>query len=122
MVAGGIKYNKEEMEVVIDKDKSIEEMFSLLRKGAIRFPWASYEGIIWLVKQCCSMESKVTERRGEPYTTYIKGKIQNDGLMALIYAYLAYKFDKTKGFKLSAHTAERSMLPKPALVYLPKKI
>lgn len=122
MVSGGIKYNKEELEIVIDKDKAIEEMFSMLRKGQIRFPWASYENIIWLVKQCCSMESKVVERKGEPHTTYVKGKLQNDGLMALIYAYLAYKYDKTKGFKMSPHAAERSSLPKPILVYLPKKI
>lgn len=122
MVSGGVKYNKEELEIVIDKDKAIEEMFSMLRKGQIRFPWASYENIIWLVRQCCSMESKVVERRGEPYTTYVKGKLQNDGLMALIYAYFAYKYDKTKGFKMSTHSAERSILPKPVLVYLPKKI
>lgn len=122
MVAGGVKYNKEELEIVIDKDKTIEEIFSMFRKGSIRFPWASYEGIIWLVRQCCSMESKVVERKGELHTTYIKGQIQNDGLMALIYAYLAYKFDKTRGFKLSSHAAERSLLPKPTLVYLPKKL
>jgi hypothetical protein len=66
------------------------------------------------------MESKTVVRHGEPYQTYIKGKLQNDGLMAIIYAYLAYKFDKTKGFKLSTHAAERSNIPKPALIYAPK--
>lgn len=122
MVSGGAKYNRDELELVIDKDKAIEEVFNLLRRGQIRFPWASYEKIIWLVKQCCSMENKIVERRGEPYTTFVKGKLQNDGLMALIYAYFAYKFDKTKGFKLSPHMAERSSLPKPVLAYFPKKI
>lgn len=122
MVAGGIKYNKEEMEVVIDKDKVVEEMFNLLRKGKFRFPWASYERIAWLVKHCTSMESKWVTRRGEPHKTYVKGKSQNDGLMALINAYLAYKYDKTKGFKLTSHAAERSMLPKPILAYFPKRM
>ena len=121
-VLGGVKYNKDELEIAIDRDKAIEEIFTLLRRGQIRFPWASYEKIIWLVHQCCSMESKITDRRGEAYTTYVKGKLQNDGLMALIYAYFAYKFDKTKGFKLSPHMVEKSMLPKPVLAYCKKKI
>jgi hypothetical protein len=122
MVSGGVKYNKDELEVVIDKDKIISEMFTMLRKGKIRFPWASYERIIWLVQHCCSMESKVVIRHGLPHQTYIKGKIQNDGLMALIYAYLAYKFDKTRGFKISSHMENKSLLPKPLLAYIPKNI
>lgn len=120
MVTGGIKYNEEELEVVVDRDKIIAEVFNLLRKGAFRFPWASYESIVWLVKHCCSMESKVTERRGEPHTTYIKGRTQNDGLMALINAYLAYKFDKTMGFKNNGHKVGKSSIPRPVLAYIPK--
>jgi hypothetical protein len=122
MVSGGVKYNKDELEVVIDKDKIISEIFTMLRKGKIRFPWASYERIIWLVQHCCSMESKIVVRHGLPHQTYIKGKIQNDGLMALIYAYLAYKFDKTRGFKISSHMENKSLLPKPLLAYIPKNI
>jgi len=93
----------------------------MLRKGKIRFPWASYERIIWLVKQCCSMESKVVIRNGMPHQTYVKGKLQNDGLMALIYAYFAYKFDKTHGFKISKHNVDKSNLPKPVLAHIPKR-
>jgi len=121
MVSGGIKYNQEELEIVMDKDKAISEIFEMLRKGKIRFPWASYESIIWLVRQCCSMESKVVIRNGMPHQTYVKGKLQNDGLMALIYAYLAYKFDKTHGFKISKHNIDKSNLPKPVLAYIPKR-
>ncbi len=120
MVSGGVKYNKDELEIVIDKDRTISEMFEMLRKGKIRFPWASYEKIIWLVNHCCSMESKVVIRHGLPHQTFVKGKIQNDGLMALIYAFLAYKFDKTRGFKVSNHMAHKSLLPKPTLAYIPK--
>lgn len=121
MVINGVKYNQDELEVVMDKDKAISEMFEMLRKGKIRFPWASYESIIWLVKQCCSMESKIVIRSGQPHQTYVKGRLQNDGLMALIYAYLAYKFDKTKGFKISKHNIDKSNLPKPVLAYVPKR-
>jgi hypothetical protein len=119
-VSGGIKYNRDELEIVVEKDKIISEVFDLLRKGKIRFPWGSYERIAWLVKQCCSMESKMKERHGMPYQTYVKGKEQNDGLMALIYAYLAYKFDKTRGFKVNPNRPGGGTLPKPILSYIPK--
>jgi len=122
MVAGGFKYNKDELEVVVDKDKIISEVFELLRKGKIRFPWLSYERIAWLIKHCCSMESKIVVRQGQPHQTYIKGKMQNDGLIALINAYLAYKFDKTGGFKLNPNMPNSMLHPKPVLAYIPKNI
>lgn len=121
MVSGGVKYNSDELEIVIDKDKLIGELFDLLRKGKIRFPWASYESIAWFVKHCCSMESRLTERQGQPHQSFVKGKMQNDGLMALLYAYLAYKFDKTCGFKVSANLPKGGRLPKPVLAYVPRK-
>lgn len=121
MVNGGVKYDKDLLEIVIDKDKIIGEMFDLLRKGKFRFPWASYEAISWLVAQCCSMESKYVIRHGQPHQTYLKGRIQNDGLMALMYAYLAYKFDKTRGFKANLETPSNTIFPKPVLAYVPRK-
>jgi hypothetical protein len=120
MVSGGIKYNADELEIVVEKDKIISEIFELLKKGNIRFPWASYERIIWLVKHCCSMESKNVLRQGQPHLTFFKGKEQNDGLMALIYAYLAYKFDKTHGFKVNPKLARINGPIKPILAYVPK--
>jgi hypothetical protein len=121
MVSGGVKYNRDELEVVIDKDKLIGEMFDLLRKGNIRFPWASYESIAWLVKHCCSMESRIVKRQDQPHQTFVKGKDQNDGLMALMYAYLAYKFDKTRGFKINPNLPRGMSFPKPVLAYIPRK-
>jgi hypothetical protein len=120
MVVGGVKYNKDELEIVVDKDKIIDEVFELLRKGNIRFPWASYERIAWLVKHCCSMESRIVMRQGQPHRMFVKGKSQNDGLMAIIYAYLAYKFDKTCGFRMNADIVKSTNLPRPAFAYLPK--
>lgn len=120
MVSGGVKYNRDELEVVVEKDKIITEVFDLMRRGRIRFPWASFERIAWLIRHCCSMESKIKERQGQPYQTYVKGKEQNDGLMALISAYLAYKFDKTRGFKLDPNRPKGFMLPRPTLAYVPR--
>jgi len=119
MVAGGVKYNKDELEIVVDKDKIIGEVFDLLRKGHIRFPWGSYERVAWLINHCCSMESKIKMRNGQPHQSYIKGSGPNDGLMALIYAYLAYKFDKTHGFKVNPDI-NKSMRARPILAYAPK--
>ncbi len=86
--------------ITFDKNKLIEEMFSLFRKGAIRFPYGSYEQIAWLVNHCTSMEAKPSvDRSGEIKITYAKGGTPNDGFMALINAYLAFKFDISDGFK-----------------------
>jgi len=47
------------------------------------------------------MEIKVTkDKSGEPLKKYVKGSTPNDGLMALLNAYLAWKFDVTQGFKI----------------------
>jgi len=119
-VSGGVKYNKEELEIVVEKDRIINEVFNLLRHGQIRFPWVSYERLAWFVRHCCSMESRTTIRNGMPYQMYVKGKEQNDGFMALIYAYLAYKFDKTCGFRVNQNTPSGGRLPKPILAYVPK--
>ena len=118
-VSGGAKYRPDEMELVLEKDKWIGDMFALMRNGNIRFPWGSYERMAWLVDHCCSMEIKDTLRGGVPYRTYVKGSTQNDGLMALMYAVAAYKFEKTRGFKVSSNRP-RSSGVRPALAYAPR--
>ncbi len=66
----------------------------------IRFPYGDYEKITMLIQHICSMEIKTTMNRiGEAQQKYVKGSSPNDAFMALINAYLAYKFDITKGFK-----------------------
>ena len=75
-------------------------MFTLMKKGAFRFPLGSYEYIAWLISHCSSMEVKVTrDRSNNAKLTYVKGLTPNDGLMALLNAYLAYKFYISKGLK-----------------------
>jgi hypothetical protein len=95
-----LKFREDELIVSYNKDLMIEEIFDLFRKGRIRFPWKSFEYIEWLIDHCTSMESAIRTIGGQPIKTYIKGPTPNDGLMALMYAYMAYKFDITKGFSI----------------------
>jgi hypothetical protein len=65
----------------------------------IRFPYGDYEKIVWLVEHCASMDIKPSiSRGGDPSIHYVKGGTPNDGFMALLNAYIAYKFLITKGF------------------------
>jgi hypothetical protein len=66
------------------------------------------------------MESKQTIRAGMPHTMFVKGKTHNDGLMALIYAYVAYKFEQTHGFKAGLAGAAATRRVKPVLAFLPR--
>lgn len=105
-INGRIKYDKDifPRTIMFEREYYISELMGLLKKGAIRFPFADkngYEKINWLLDHCCSMEIKVTQdRSGEPVRRYIKGPTPNDGFMALLNAYLAYKFDITQGFSI----------------------
>jgi len=86
--------------IVFDRNYYIEEMFTLMKKGAFRFPMGSFEHVAWLVNHCSSMEVKITrDRSNSARFTYVKGLTPNDGFMALLNAYLAYKFYISKGFK-----------------------
>ena len=95
-----VKYREDEMILTYNKDLMIEELFDLFRKGKIRFPWRSYEYVEWLIEHCTSMEVKQKVVAGNSIKTYVKGPSPNDGLMALMYAYMAYKFELTKGFSV----------------------
>lgn len=97
-----IKYTTDSFpkELVFERDHYIGELFEQLKKGMIKFPYGDYEKIAWLVDHCCSMEIKPTVSRtgGDPQIHYVKGGGPNDGFMALLNAYIAYKFIITKGF------------------------
>lgn len=88
-------------EIQFDRDFYIGEIFDKMRSGKIRFPISNkdYEKISWLIQHCASMEIKPKlSRVGEHSIHYVKSSIPNDGLMALINAYIAYKFYVTKKF------------------------
>jgi len=104
-IKGRIKFDDVDSPKTIrfEKDNQIEEFIKLLQKGSVRFPMRSWEQIAWLVSHCSSMVAKpVGDRYGNVKLRYSKGISPNDGLMALINAYLAYKFDVTNGFKNNA--------------------
>jgi len=103
-VTGHVKYSKDEWPktVVFEKDYYISELLGLLKEGRIKFPYGSPDRIKWLVDHCASMDVKVTlDRAGDPIKRYVKGGGPNDGMMALLNAYLAWKFDVTQGFTIA---------------------
>lgn len=88
--------------ILFEKDYHIEELISWIKKGWIRFPYGDFEKIGWLIDHCCSMELKPKiDRSGDVGTMYKKGPTPNDGFMALLNAFLAYKYEITNGFKIS---------------------
>ena len=117
-----IKYREDELIVSYNKDLMIEELFDLIRKGRIRFPWKSYEYIEWLIDHCTSMESKIRVTAGQPIKSFQKGVGPNDGLMALMYAYIAYKFDATKGFTIKPGLYKPTRYPNPVLAKVKRRV
>ncbi len=99
------KYPKE---IQFEKDYYLSEIFHMLKHGNIKFPYGDYDKISWLVDHCSSMDVKVTrDIAGEPRRTFVKGLTPNDGLMALLNAYLAWKCDVSNGFKIKDPTEMR---------------
>lgn len=100
-VNGHVKYSQDAFpkEIVFERDYYINELYEQMKKGMIRFPFGDYEKIVWLIEHCASMEIKPSiSRSGDPSVHYIKGGSPNDGFMALLNAYIAYKFIISKGF------------------------
>jgi hypothetical protein len=88
-------------EIIFERDHYIGELFEQLKAGKIRFPYGQYEKLAWLIEHCASMELKPSiSRTGDPTLHYVKGGTPNDGFMALLNAYIAYKYMLTKGFTL----------------------
>jgi hypothetical protein len=96
-----VKYRQDAFpkEIVFERDFYIGELYEKMKGGMIRFPFGDYEKIAWLIEHCASMEIKPSiSRTGDPTIHYVKGTIPNDGFMALLNAYIAYKFIISKGF------------------------
>ncbi len=87
-------------EILFERDFYIGELYEQMKKGMIRFPYGDYEKIAWLIEHCASMELKpsISKTGGDPSIHYVKGGTPNDGFMALLNAYLAYKFLISRGF------------------------
>lgn len=114
-------------EIVFERDYFIGEMFELLKKGQFKFPLKDYDRISWLIEHCTSMELKPSMSRfGDPEIHYVKGSTPNDGFMALMNAYLAYKFYVTNGFTiknpaLMNQGASRKGKPLALTGFIPRK-
>lgn len=96
-----IKYSSDVIpkEVLFEKSFYYGELFDQMKKGMVRFPMGDYEKIAWLIEHCSSMEIKPSiSKFGEHTINYVKGGTPNDGIAALLNAYLAYKFIISKGF------------------------
>ena len=113
-----VKYDPEDLRMICNPNVILEEMFNQMRKSKFMFPWKSYEQIYWLIEHCCSMEKETKTFQGRIVTRYVKGSGPNDGLMSLMYAYLAYKFYLTQGFKVKPHQINAASTG-PVLAYLP---
>lgn len=113
-----IKYDVEDLRLICNPHAILEEIFMMMRKSKFKFPWQSYEALRWLIEHCCSMEKEERIVQGQVYPKFVKGSGPNDGLMALLYAYLGYKFYLTKGFQVKPHRINAATNA-PILAYLP---
>jgi hypothetical protein len=97
------KYDAEELRLMCNSNIVLEEVFSLMRKGKVLFPWADFEKISWVIEDVCSMEKETKVSNGQVFNKFVKGTGPNDSLMSIMYCYLAYKFFLTRGFSVKPH-------------------
>lgn len=87
--------------ITIDKHKAFEETYDLIRDRAFAFPYQSPEDVEWLIEHITNVEV-VTKalQNGTSRKVYQKqGPAKPiDGAAALVYAYIAYKFQQSSGF------------------------
>jgi hypothetical protein len=123
-IVNHIKYDEDIFPKIItfERDFHIAQLFEQMKRGNIRFPLGDYEKVAWLMTQCTNMEIKPSiSRTGEINAHYIKSG-PNDGFMALLNAYLAYKFYISNGFKIQVG-ANNTVKKEQALIitgYVPK--
>ena len=101
-----LKVVEDNLSIICNKDLVLDDIFNTMRKSKILFPLKdsdSFEQMNWLIEHCCSMERVTRTVQGNVVHKYIKGTGPNDGLMALMYAWIAYKFFITRGFKVKEH-------------------
>lgn len=113
-----VNYRESEYMVMINKNQMIEEIFTMIKLGKIRFPskGMAFEQLRWLFDHMTSMESGTKVQGGNSVKTFEKGNTPNDGLMALMYAVVAYKFVTTNGFNNRFQDGPKNVkMPAPTL-------
>lgn len=116
-----LSYDPSITRVTINKNLMVDEIFSMIRQEKIKFPirGTSWDYLLWLMKHCTSMEVKKAMRGDNYIKQYVKGSGPNDGLMALMYAIVAYRFIATNGFSQRKENPGASNFPMPVLAYAP---
>lgn len=121
-----VKFDQEifPKEIKFSRDFYIEELYNQMKKGIIRIPLGNSDHILWAINQFCNLEIKPSiSRTGLVTPRYVKSGA-NDAFMALLNAYLAYRFWLTKGFKEKNPLLFKDKKEKDNLfysVYLPSK-
>jgi len=99
--ANHVKYDKDSCpkNLFFEREFYITEMMEFLKKGNFKFPFkgSSYEAMTWLLNHITNFDIKPITRQGEPNISYVKSG-PTDGAMALLNAYLGYRYLVTKGF------------------------
>jgi len=119
-------YDEKDLMVGVNKDQVLDEIFALFKRGRIKIPAKgdSLELLSWLIEHITSMETHTKTKDGIVLKTYKKGVIQNDGLMALMYAYTAYKFMVTRKFSEFAvegvNKKRQEEIVVPVVGYIPR--
>ena len=93
-------YNQEMNAVTIDLCRVEEEFFDALIQDKFCFPYAQPEKVEWLVEHISNIEIEIRKQGGMLRKRFLKKSVTKpiDGLMALVYAFVAYQFSKTLGF------------------------
>lgn len=96
------RHDKKSKLITIDKHKAFEEVFDLIRdQRAFAFPYADESAVEWLIEHLTNVEV-VTKRLTNGTTRKVYDKTGPtrpiDGAAALVYAYVAYKFQQSSGF------------------------
>ena len=97
-----IKFNSDVFPKVItfERDYWIAEFYDQMRKGNVRFPLGDYEKVAWLMQHCANMEIKPSKSSSGDFSPHYIKAGANDGFMALLNAYIAYKFSISGGFTI----------------------
>lgn len=125
-VSEHVKFNSQVFPKIIafERDHWIADMYEQMKKGSVRFPLGDYEKIAWLINHCTSMEIKPSiSRTGDITPHYVKSGQPNDGFMALLNAYIAYRFYVSNGFQIkNPFLMEDNQQRKPPVLagYIPR--
>lgn len=116
-------YNEETNDITIDLGRVEEEFFDFLIQDKFCFPYAEPEKVEWLAEHISNVEIETRKVNGILRRRFQKKSITKpiDGLMALVYCYVAIQFGKTHAFtdmRASNRLDSKRNFPKAQLAYM----